>query len=750
MLVAILLVTVPAIGQVDTEPANNTQPGANDLGLANMQARLNVANVTPGDLDFFSNMLLTGDTIAAMSTPLGSLPADFGAPDIMYGAFSPGGALVTVNDDAGSDAIGAATVGPDFGSVIRFQAGGTGVHAIGVTGFADFAFAGVHAQAGPYAMTVARFPVAPVVGGNFADSAGNNVPATADSLNLLPNGAVTAVGDLTAGAIGDVDYYSVFMNPGEVLSVFTTPLQSLPANFAGPDTILGVFTPAGVLIETDDDAGNDAIGAAPVGPTRGSAIRYMATAAGLYYIAVSGFPDFAFGGAHTETGLYGLTASLLGVAPDTRVNETQKGSLLVWPEVTIRWNPGGALLRDTIITVGNDLASSGVSIKLFFVNGELPQPLFGPGAGTIEPGWNFFDNVIDLTHDEPTYWSSFTGRAGAIPVVTPFTALDANGRPDGDAANPNAVRLRGFVLGFAVQGNLLRSINHLFGSATLVDYVANEAVDYKAWSFRANFQGTAASPMLFLDGIAAPAHYDACPEYLLLDFFASGSAAIGPNAGGTASTVDTRVTLLPMIHDFCAPLPPEPLMTDAQIDVWNEDEVKLTNQHRCIQCWDSTLLSVYNIHSPLQFWIPGGIVNHFVLGNLGSNKGKARFRGVANTACDRLPNPNASPPTPGLVSVSAPLLGDQVKIVTWGAANAHSGGELHGLGVRQDGRVEYCPQSDPPESNENPVIRSLVGNPVPLSEATTPSKKPAPSSASKAAGATGSKGGELNRAAGRR
>jgi len=403
-------------------------------------------------------------------------------------------------------------------------------------------------------------------------------------------------------------------------------------------------------------------------------------------------------------------------AQPTRTNVTQKGSLLVWPEVTVRWNPGGALLRDTIITLGNDLASSGVSVKLFMVNGELPQPLFGPGAGTIEPGWNFLDNVIDLTHDEPTYWSAFTGRKGAVQVTSPFIALDGNGRPDGDAANPNAVRLRGFILGFAIQGNQLRSHNHLFGAAIIVDYVTNDATEYKAWSFRANYAGLAASATLFLTGAAAPANYDANPAFLLLDFFASGSAAIGPNAVGTASVLDTRLTLLPMIHDFCPPLPPEPLMTDAQIDVWNEDEVKLTNQHRCIQCWDSTLLSVYNIHSPLQFWIPGGIVNHFILANLGSNKGKARFQGVANVACDRLANPNASPPTPGLVSVSAPLLGDYVKIITWGAASATAGETTHALGERIDGRIDYCPQSDPPEGNQpnprdvnSPTVTSMVG-----------------------------------------
>jgi hypothetical protein len=414
----------------------------------------------------------------------------------------------------------------------------------------------------------------------------------------------------------------------------------------------------------------------------------------------------------TAVAALALTATTAFAQP-TRTNVTQKGSLLVWPEVTVRWVPGGALLRDTIITLGNDLASSGVSVKLFMVNGELPMPLFGPGAGTIEPGWNFLDNVIDLTHDEPTYWSAFTGRKGAVQVTSPFIALDGNGRPDGDAANPTAVRLRGFILGFAIQGNLLRSHNHLFGGAIIVDYVTNDAIEYKAWSFRANYAGTAASATLFLTGALAPANYDANPLFLLLHFFASGSTAFGPNAVGTPSVVDTRLTLLPMIHDFCPPLPPEPLMTDAQIDVWNEDEVKLTNQHRCIQCWDSTLLSVYNIHSPLQFWIPGGIVNHFILANLGSNAGKARIQGVANVACDRLANPNSSPPTPGLTSISAPLLGDYVKIITWGAASATAGETTHAAGERTDGRIDYCPQSDPPEQgapNPRDVNNPTVGN----------------------------------------
>jgi hypothetical protein len=310
-----MALAVPLWGQVDTEPTNNTLPGGDGLGLAPMQARLNLSALGAGggDVDFYSNMLLTGDVLAGMTTPL----ANFAAPDTVLGGFNPAGLLVPISDDAGSDAIGGFTGDPARGSLIRFGAGGSGVHSFAISGFPDFDLDGLddfsltpHPQTGAYALTLARFPVSPSVGGDFADSPGNSAPASADSLNLGGMAAVNAVAELTAGAGGDLDFYSVFMNPGDILSAFTTPLGSQFA-FDAPDTILGIFHSSGVLIDASDDAGVDAFGVNVLGPARGSAIRFQATTAGLYYLGVTGFNDFDFLGDHAQAGLYGLTASLI-------------------------------------------------------------------------------------------------------------------------------------------------------------------------------------------------------------------------------------------------------------------------------------------------------------------------------------------------------------------------------------------------------------------------------------------------------
>lgn len=384
-----------------------------------------------------------------------------------------------------------------------------------------------------------------------------------------------------------------------------------------------------------------------------------------------------------------------------RANATQKGSLLVWPEIVIRWNAQGRLATETFVSILNDLQSGGVRIKFYFVNGDGPAPaiIAGDPPMVVErphPGWNYLDNQIDLTHDQPGY---FRASAGQPLGTSPFVALDPGsgnpmdpvfgnrpGRPDTDPANPGGRVLRGFMIAFAIDehGALLRH-NHLAGRATFVDYLHNSAYEHEPWTFKANFNGAQPSDVLRLDG--SPTGYDACPESLLFDFFAAGSNAFGRNAINAQSTTFHELTLMTMILDFSPTQPPEVIPTDAQFDVWNEDEVKLTNLHRCIRCWDSTFTHAYP--SP----------NFLALANLGSQKGRARITGAASPLCDRPPNPNAVPPDPGLFSQSAPLIGCHQRIVQWiGVKLTRSGGSLGGIGERTDGVIKFVPQSDPPES----------------------------------------------------
>jgi hypothetical protein len=377
-----------------------------------------------------------------------------------------------------------------------------------------------------------------------------------------------------------------------------------------------------------------------------------------------------------------LLASGTAVAHD-RANVTQKGSLLVWPCVTVKWNAAGDVIEDTFISITNDLSSLGVRVKLYFVNGDDPVPLFGPNAGSMEPGCNFLDNLIELTHDEPAYWSALTGQPKG---VSPFTALDPDGRADDDPLNLGGTVLRGFIIGFAVNDDgTLRNVNHLTGGAVMIDYDNNAAAEYKAWAYRA-LAAPPVGPVLDLDG----AEYENSPLMLLLDFYASGSGAFGQDLLGNDSVIDTLLYLLPMTLSFCPTAPAEPLLTNADIDVWNEDEVKFTGLKRCISCWDGERLSRYTDGTPYP--------NHFLLANLGTDKGKARLMGAANAFCDRPADPNASPPDPGRVSVAAPLLGVSQKLILWGADRlGRSASTLSGMGADPAGTICFVPQSDPPE-----------------------------------------------------
>lgn len=305
-IVALGLACGSAFGQADTEPLNDT-PSSGDVLFAGpvpiTDSRLNIAGLTPGDRDFFNFFSLTGEVVVGVTTPL----ASFGdAPDTLMQFWDPaaGAPVGPVSDDAGADNSGFSV----RGSAIRARMPQSGNWSFGVTGFPNFGFAGAHAEAGPYAVTMARFSVnAPPGSGNFADVAGNNVISGAAPLNLFGSGSVVSATAMLDPAAPDVDFYSVDLLAGDILTAITAPLG---ADFSSPDTLLGVFDAGGSLLLVNDDAGSDfAPGGA--GPTRGSVVRFLAPASGRYYLGVTGFPDNAFTGGHGEVGMYGLAASIV-------------------------------------------------------------------------------------------------------------------------------------------------------------------------------------------------------------------------------------------------------------------------------------------------------------------------------------------------------------------------------------------------------------------------------------------------------
>ncbi len=324
----------------------------------------------------------------------------------------------------------------------------------------------------------------------------------------------------------------------------------------------------------------------------------------------------------------GVTATLAGAANPVqaqgeRVSVSQKGSLLIYSNVELRWDANGDLVQDTILELTNDI-TAGTNVQMYFVNGDEPRDaVFGGNPPVMiaegEPGWNFTDLQTFITQDQPIYWSAATGQPlGAAP----FSILDpSNGNGPGRPTADGGRMLRGFVYVWAVN-NLGHQVrwNHLSGSATIVDYAAQTAWEYNAWAFQSNVPATNGQAIgipgeLHLDGIMYESAFDA----LLMSFYSSGSQALSSDL--VTASIDTDLTIHAVSADFSFNSR-GPVTTDAKFDIWNQSEQRFSGTHRCITCWDQTLLSNYD--AP----------NHFLIGNLGTDKGKARIDGVQNNACD--------------------------------------------------------------------------------------------------------------------
>ncbi len=405
-----------------------------------------------------------------------------------------------------------------------------------------------------------------------------------------------------------------------------------------------------------------------------------------------------------------------------RVSSVEKGSLLVYPKVEIKWDRFGQVIQDTFIDLTNDYPED-VLVQMQFVNGDMYLPadptgdcvFVDPGPPAIYAcqggpndgcfctpdgglpcgerdhfgGCNSVDVMIELTANEPTYWSAATG----LPKGTsPFPILDPGfppGRPDLDGGC-NRI-LRGFVLAWAVNANGQQiAWNHLKGDALIVDYAHQAAWEYNAYAFQVHDVALGdVVPQddpdenvseLLLNGTV----YDSVFDKLLLDFYAYDADPPGPfDKPGIQVTVNTDLTLLPMIIDLRQD-GDGPVTTKAVFDIWNMNEWKFSGTTRCITCWDQTWLSEYD--PP----------NHFLRMNLQTNKGKARIDGMYSAVCPD--------------SEDAPLLGVAMKYLVFNGGQlgfAKAGMNLVGMGV-EDG-VIYSDISPSPPDEKSANERYLRG-----------------------------------------
>ncbi len=236
---------------------------------------------------------------------------------------------------------------------------------------------------------------------------------------------------------------------------------------------------------------------------------------------------------------------------------TNKGSLIVYPDVVVRWTDNDGqwrLTRDTFIELTNDFPDP-VFVQMYFVNGDKPLDADDITGERGHPGCNWVDVGLTLTANQPTYWSVATGAPAG---VSPWSILDPGnppGRPADDGSGDRV--LRGFVLAWAAAPVVLpngsvqmREIawNHLAGSATIVDYGIGDAWTYTPWAFQAlsaaRGEETDNRPgSLRLDG----AEYEAAPAMLLMDFYATDGTPF--STPGITIDTDSELTLMPMLQD---------------------------------------------------------------------------------------------------------------------------------------------------------------------------------------------------------
>jgi hypothetical protein len=374
----------------------------------------------------------------------------------------------------------------------------------------------------------------------------------------------------------------------------------------------------------------------------------------------------------------GVCAGLVSpaLAQQDRVSSSEKGSLLIFSKVEVVIGSGGNIERDTFISVTNDFPTA-VGFQMYYIGVK------DRGLDRLDEEWKISDVGLTLTQDQPIYFSAATGL-GTI-GVSPFSVIDSDGNMGGT--------WRGMIYGWAVDANgePVRH-NHLAGHGTIVDY-SGWAWEYNSFAFAARNNPAAGGSL----SIGNAGDYVAAYSQLLLNFQAAGSTAWsaripGSNPPAFSSEVvsNTEVTLHPVSADLRENSDADAILTKAQYDVWNENEVKFSGAFKCVYCWNSTLLSYY------------GNPNHFFVNTLQTNHGKARISGVASPLCVIVRYDNDGNAVKQN-SVDAALLGVAVRYLAIDSsdANAAAGSNLVGMGYA-DAQILYAPLGGPPEAPATP------------------------------------------------
>jgi hypothetical protein len=266
--------------------------------------------------------------------------------------------------------------------------------------------------------------------------------------------------------------------------------------------------------------------------------------------------------------LVGLLLAACGsafAAPNV-TNATQKGSLLIFPDIRVDNDPDIGGLWNTIVRIQNDQSAS-IDVKCYWMDGNKHR----------------VDWVFPMTRNQPIWFDALNGF-GTV-GANRFPQSIANGFDNPFLITPPAqaeeddtggAHLRGMLACWAVSsdGSAQVKWNHLSGTAT-VFHPVNGAYEYSAYAFFAPV-GQDKDPIgipgiIKMDGV----EYDSCPQYQIAQF------PTGPING--AMTSGRRLAIvgctLYLNQDWL------PVWTKYTFDAWNSDDVKLTGSFRCADSW---------------------------------------------------------------------------------------------------------------------------------------------------------------------
>jgi hypothetical protein len=250
----------------------------------------------------------------------------------------------------------------------------------------------------------------------------------------------------------------------------------------------------------------------------------------------------------------------------------------------------------------------------------------------------------------------------------------------------------------------------------MIRWIAGFAAVYNAYSFAAP-NGVQGAPIgtpgqLLLDGTV----YDACPQYLLTNFFASPDPTQSdPKLYPLSYPWRPDLTLWPCRQDLRQDR--TPTCTKAKFDVWNGNEVKFTGAYQCLKCFYEGLLDEIGKTKAVPPFDnfddtqrgPGFGWEKFTIDGLGSVAARMRVQGVASTVCD---NKIRGCPSGAGVTKATPLLGvmihafpafvdaNNAKIVInhIGAFTLFGAGITDGSATYPHGLIQWDPAGGTPEA----------------------------------------------------